>query len=229
MPQTRMRSDGTFKRRNIHVYCFTVLCLPSVFDPGAKMFYTCGPNEAMVVSGMTCLSSIQHDPFQQQSTTLLCQHGHRLTGVLALYSRSGCIFWFDYIEQQHRLKSEVLALFIAHIPASGCIGLPVYNSGLHIKLLLTPRDKLLVNKCVIRWSYWLFLFCFPSPGFGRSPPLMIAGGRVFVFPCIQQLQRWSPFVFHESSTLKLPHLMYWSGQEERWINALLCFWEGVFG
>lgn len=28
-----------------------------------------------------------------------------------------------------------------------------------------------------------------SPGFGRSPPLMIAGGRVFVFPCIQQIQR----------------------------------------
>lgn len=28
-----------------------------------------------------------------------------------------------------------------------------------------------------------------SPGFARSPPLMIAGGRVFVFPCIQQIQR----------------------------------------
>uniref|UniRef100_A0A3B4AP84 Flotillin n=1 Tax=Periophthalmus magnuspinnatus TaxID=409849 RepID=A0A3B4AP84_9GOBI len=26
-------------------------------------------------------------------------------------------------------------------------------------------------------------------GCGRSPPLMIAGGRVFVFPCIQQIQR----------------------------------------
>uniref|UniRef100_A0A671PB92 Flotillin n=1 Tax=Sinocyclocheilus anshuiensis TaxID=1608454 RepID=A0A671PB92_9TELE len=28
-------------------------------------------------------------------------------------------------------------------------------------------------------------------GCGRSPPLMIAGGRVFVFPCIQQIQRIS--------------------------------------
>lgn len=28
-----------------------------------------------------------------------------------------------------------------------------------------------------------------SAGFGRSPPLMIAGGRVFVLPCVQQIQR----------------------------------------
>uniref|UniRef100_A0A673LVF1 Flotillin n=1 Tax=Sinocyclocheilus rhinocerous TaxID=307959 RepID=A0A673LVF1_9TELE len=28
-------------------------------------------------------------------------------------------------------------------------------------------------------------------GCGRSPPLLIAGGRVFVFPCIQQIQRIS--------------------------------------
>uniref|UniRef100_A0A8C6KG10 Flotillin n=1 Tax=Nothobranchius furzeri TaxID=105023 RepID=A0A8C6KG10_NOTFU len=28
-----------------------------------------------------------------------------------------------------------------------------------------------------------------SLGFGRSPPLMIAGGRVFVIPCIQKIQR----------------------------------------
>ncbi|KAG2469498.1 FLOT1 protein, partial [Polypterus senegalus] len=29
------------------------------------------------------------------------------------------------------------------------------------------------------------------PGFCRSPPLMVAGGRVFVLPCIQQIQRIS--------------------------------------
>ncbi|MBN3322102.1 FLOT1 protein, partial [Atractosteus spatula] len=29
------------------------------------------------------------------------------------------------------------------------------------------------------------------PGFCRSPPLMIAGGRVFVVPCVQQIQRIS--------------------------------------
>uniref|UniRef100_A0A671SSR8 Flotillin n=1 Tax=Sinocyclocheilus anshuiensis TaxID=1608454 RepID=A0A671SSR8_9TELE len=30
-----------------------------------------------------------------------------------------------------------------------------------------------------------------TSGCGRSPPLLIAGGRVFVFPCIQQIQRIS--------------------------------------
>uniref|UniRef100_A0A8C8EJ26 Flotillin n=1 Tax=Oncorhynchus tshawytscha TaxID=74940 RepID=A0A8C8EJ26_ONCTS len=41
----------------------------------------------------------------------------------------------------------------------------------------------------------MFHTCGPNEamvvsGFGRSPPLMIAGGRVFVLPCIQQIQRW---------------------------------------
>ncbi|XP_062255992.1 flotillin-1b [Platichthys flesus] len=40
----------------------------------------------------------------------------------------------------------------------------------------------------------MFYTCGPNEamvvsGFGRSPPLMIAGGRVFVLPCIQQIQR----------------------------------------
>uniref|UniRef100_A0A8D3C2K6 Flotillin n=1 Tax=Scophthalmus maximus TaxID=52904 RepID=A0A8D3C2K6_SCOMX len=40
----------------------------------------------------------------------------------------------------------------------------------------------------------VYVMCPPPlslflPGFGRSPPLMIAGGRVFVLPCIQQIQR----------------------------------------
>uniref|UniRef100_A0A3B4ANF9 Flotillin n=1 Tax=Periophthalmus magnuspinnatus TaxID=409849 RepID=A0A3B4ANF9_9GOBI len=40
----------------------------------------------------------------------------------------------------------------------------------------------------------MFYTCGPNEamvvsGCGRSPPLMIAGGRVFVFPCIQQIQR----------------------------------------
>uniref|UniRef100_A0A3Q3KEI9 Flotillin n=1 Tax=Monopterus albus TaxID=43700 RepID=A0A3Q3KEI9_MONAL len=40
----------------------------------------------------------------------------------------------------------------------------------------------------------MFYTCGPNEamvvsGFGRSPPLMIAGGRVFVFPCIQKIQR----------------------------------------
>ncbi|KAL2084023.1 hypothetical protein ACEWY4_019541 [Coilia grayii] len=40
----------------------------------------------------------------------------------------------------------------------------------------------------------MFYTCGPNEamvvsGFGRSPPLMIAGGRVFVFPCFQQIQR----------------------------------------
>ncbi|KAK6326458.1 hypothetical protein J4Q44_G00021030 [Coregonus suidteri] len=40
----------------------------------------------------------------------------------------------------------------------------------------------------------MFHTCGPNEamvvsGFGRSPPLMIAGGRVFVLPCIQQIQR----------------------------------------
>ncbi len=38
---------------------------------------------------------------------------------------------------------------------------------------------------LIRGCAWLFFL----PGFCRSPPLMIAGGRVFVVPCIQQIQR----------------------------------------
>ncbi|XP_068591837.1 flotillin-1b [Cebidichthys violaceus] len=40
----------------------------------------------------------------------------------------------------------------------------------------------------------MFYTCGPNEamvvsGFGRSPPLMIAGGRVFVLPCIQKIQR----------------------------------------
>uniref|UniRef100_A0A8C6KG18 Flotillin n=1 Tax=Nothobranchius furzeri TaxID=105023 RepID=A0A8C6KG18_NOTFU len=40
----------------------------------------------------------------------------------------------------------------------------------------------------------MFYTCGPNEamvvsGFGRSPPLMIAGGRVFVIPCIQKIQR----------------------------------------
>ncbi|XP_038140213.1 flotillin-1b [Cyprinodon tularosa] len=40
----------------------------------------------------------------------------------------------------------------------------------------------------------MFYTCGPNEamvvsGCGRSPPLMIAGGRVFVFPCIQKIQR----------------------------------------
>uniref|UniRef100_A0A8C1WN93 Flotillin n=1 Tax=Cyprinus carpio TaxID=7962 RepID=A0A8C1WN93_CYPCA len=35
------------------------------------------------------------------------------------------------------------------------------------------------------------LFMLSLSGCGRSPPLLIAGGRVFVFPCIQQIQRIS--------------------------------------
>uniref|UniRef100_A0A672HK07 Flotillin n=1 Tax=Salarias fasciatus TaxID=181472 RepID=A0A672HK07_SALFA len=40
----------------------------------------------------------------------------------------------------------------------------------------------------------MFYTCGPNEamvvsGFGRSPPLMIAGGRVFVLPCVQQIQR----------------------------------------
>ncbi|KAI2655319.1 Flotillin-1 [Labeo rohita] len=40
----------------------------------------------------------------------------------------------------------------------------------------------------------MFYTCGPNEamvvsGCGRSPPLLIAGGRVFVFPCIQQIQR----------------------------------------
>uniref|UniRef100_A0A9J8BKF9 Flotillin n=1 Tax=Cyprinus carpio carpio TaxID=630221 RepID=A0A9J8BKF9_CYPCA len=42
----------------------------------------------------------------------------------------------------------------------------------------------------------MFYTCGPNEamvvsGCGRSPPLLIAGGRVFVFPCIQQIQRIS--------------------------------------
>uniref|UniRef100_A0A674MPW0 Flotillin n=1 Tax=Takifugu rubripes TaxID=31033 RepID=A0A674MPW0_TAKRU len=42
----------------------------------------------------------------------------------------------------------------------------------------------------------MFYTCGPNEamvvsGFGRSPPLMIAGGRVFVFPCVQKIQRIS--------------------------------------
>uniref|UniRef100_A0A671STI3 Flotillin n=1 Tax=Sinocyclocheilus anshuiensis TaxID=1608454 RepID=A0A671STI3_9TELE len=49
-------------------------------------------------------------------------------------------------------------------------------------------------------TYYFFLTLYTSKqnlfmlsllGCGRSPPLLIAGGRVFVFPCIQQIQRIS--------------------------------------
>uniref|UniRef100_A0A8C2I0P6 Flotillin n=1 Tax=Cyprinus carpio TaxID=7962 RepID=A0A8C2I0P6_CYPCA len=42
----------------------------------------------------------------------------------------------------------------------------------------------------------MFYTCGPNEamvvsGFGRSPPVMISGGRVFVIPCVQQIQRIS--------------------------------------
>lgn len=36
----------------------------------------------------------------------------------------------------------------------------------------------------------MFFFHLCLPGCCRSPPLMIAGGRVFVIPCVQQIQRY---------------------------------------
>ncbi|KAL4658694.1 hypothetical protein GN956_G2220 [Arapaima gigas] len=47
-----------------------------------------------------------------------------------------------------------------------------------------------------RLVFKMFYTCGPNEamvvsGFCRSPPLMIAGGRVFVFPCVQQIQRIS--------------------------------------
>uniref|UniRef100_A0AAR2JC71 Flotillin n=1 Tax=Pygocentrus nattereri TaxID=42514 RepID=A0AAR2JC71_PYGNA len=41
-------------------------------------------------------------------------------------------------------------------------------------------------------QYWSLISFFPLfSGCGRSPPVMISGGRVFVLPCIQQIQRIS--------------------------------------
>lgn len=73
------------------------------------MFYTCGPNEAMVVSGKinVCVHNVQ-------------------------------------------INSHILFLSLLNV------------SDLRLSRL---------------------------PGFCRSPPLMIAGGRVFVVPCVQQIQR----------------------------------------
>lgn len=53
------------------------------------------------------------------------------------------------------------------------------------------------------------------PGFGRSPPLMIAGGRVFVLPCIQKIQRWSYFQSLVSHTC----LIFCIGQLTREMNV----------
>lgn len=58
--------------------------------------------------------------------------------------------------------------------------------------ILTPQWKA-DSEFICNWFHSSSC-AFTSPGFGRSPPLMIAGGRVFVFPCIQQLQRWPPLV-----------------------------------
>lgn len=40
----------------------------------------------------------------------------------------------------------------------------------------------------VQADFRTYLVSFPA-GLCRSPPLMIAGGRVFVIPCIQQIQR----------------------------------------
>ncbi|KAG7216961.1 hypothetical protein INR49_001615 [Caranx melampygus] len=50
------------------------------------------------------------------------------------------------------------------------------------------------GRCCRSGRIKMFYTCGPNEamvvsGFCRSPPLMIAGGRVFVFPCVQQIQR----------------------------------------
>lgn len=94
-------------------------------EESADMFYTCGPNEAMVVSGK----------------------------VLAVPSLSVAVYCHSY----YRSK---------------------YTNAHRIKHLLK----------FVQADFRTYLVSFPA-GLCRSPPLMIAGGRVFVIPCIQQIQR----------------------------------------
>uniref|UniRef100_A0A672RIJ5 Flotillin n=1 Tax=Sinocyclocheilus grahami TaxID=75366 RepID=A0A672RIJ5_SINGR len=54
----------------------------------------------------------------------------------------------------------------------------------------------------------MFYTCGPNEamvvsGFCRSPPVMISGGRVFVFPCIQQIQRYYSLCVFKSSIMKI--------------------------
>lgn len=50
----------------------------------------------------------------------------------------------------------------------------------------------------------------PSPhaGFCRSPPVMVAGGRVFVLPCIQQIQRWVARKLGQGNPHFLPFFLF---------------------
>lgn len=92
------------------------------------MFYTCGPNEAMVVSGKVSSPSLPTCALMPQV------RAHRRT-----------------------------------------------------------RDQALVKSVDVPGLM--------SAGLCRSPPLMIAGGRVFVIPCIQQIQRLALQSLGNSSSL----------------------------
>lgn len=55
--------------------------------------------------------------------------------------------------------------------------------GSLLNLFLSWSSKCLNSPCDAQRGLWSL------PGFCRSPPLMIAGGRVFIIPCVQQIQR----------------------------------------
>lgn len=102
------------------------------------MFYTCGPNEAMVVSGKTPYSSTVVLRYTFPAIWRAVQSGLNVHNT----------------QEFHRCSTN--------------------NNGIMVQLTLCLK--------AVRGLSSL-------PGFCRSPPLMIAGGRVFVFPCIQQIQR----------------------------------------
>lgn len=51
-----------------------------------------------------------------------------------------------------------------------------------------PRLLGVVSPSLPRDS-WVAIYFYVPTGFCRSPPVMVAGGRVLVVPCLQQIQR----------------------------------------
>lgn len=106
------------------------------------MFYTCGPNEAMVVSG--------------KNDVIYPKHFHNKIIISH--------FFFFFVTVAVDLKAGILNKL----------------STLHM---------LSYHHTVISHMQFTIVLVSSLSGFCRSPPLMIAGGRVFVVPCIQKIQR----------------------------------------
>lgn len=121
--------------------------------------------------------------------------------VLHLWSQRGYggVRYHDAIYPKHFHNKMIICIFFSFLFCN-CCWYPKQTKYLAhaFKPWRTSHHACNSQLCLVLFSL----------GFCRSPPLMIAGGRAFVVPCIQQIQRsglayWSLFLYMTVSYVKV--------------------------